>query len=543
VETNRIASYTLQREIGSGGMSTVYLAENSIGDRFAIKTLHLDLIQHESIRKRFRNEMEALKSLRDIEQVCQIKDFYEDGQQMAIVMEYLTGNDLLRFIRLNGPVAPQQLIGWMQVLLPAFVICHARKIVHRDVKPSNFFLTDDGKLKILDFGIAKALEQNAAPVNSMTLGLTQFQEVIGSPMYMSPEQVRGVALIDHRSDIYSLGVTIHTLLAGRNPYDGMNITSSFDMQDAVVNRALPPLGGALSAFDPIIQRATQKDPNARYQSVQTLLDELSALNAPPKKPITNRIVVQEDTLPPPAVQRQPPVRVAAAPPVAPVAVSGTKTSTNRNLTWILLIGAGVVALVAGYFLLRPATPTQAVRLTDAGEGRRSEAALSVRPVEGEPTPSDKEASVRQSIRQLTHLDDMPIGNQAAAFNAARESISALPREESNQLLLDSMYVVCSAEGARAIAAYTNTGDVRARQRAIEWYQTAYVLKPYPALQNRITRLQTETKTARNAPGLIVRSQSVPIPAAAPRRAPKSKPARKTAPKTRSPFVLDSEVNP
>ncbi|MBC7568862.1 MAG: protein kinase [Spirosoma sp.] len=132
-------------------------------------------------------------------------------------------------------------------------------------------------MKILDFGIAKALVQDTTPVNSMTLGLTQFQEVMGSPMYMSPEQVRGT-LIDHRSDIYSLGVTMHTLLMGRNPYDGMNITSTFDMQDAVVNRSLPPLTGSLSLFEPLIQRATQKNPAHRYPSVQLLLDDLNQLN-------------------------------------------------------------------------------------------------------------------------------------------------------------------------------------------------------------------------------------------------------------------------
>ena len=324
-------------------MSTVYLAENNIGDQFALKTLHVDLIQQESIRNRFRNEMEALKSLRNIEQVCQIRDFYEDGQQMAIVMEYLVGTDLLRLIRQNGPVAPQQLIGWMQVLLPAFIRCHDRKIVHRDVKPSNFFLTEQGNLKILDFGIAKALAQETTPVNSMTLGLTQFQEVMGSPMYMSPEQIRG-ALIDHRSDIYSLGVTMHTLLMGRNPYDGMNITSTFDMQDAVVNRSLPPLTGALSSFEPIIQRATQKDPAHRYASVQLLLNDLNQLNLQPKRPTPTPKAVDTRAESNAFTQPQP----RALRPAIPL-----DTGPNKKLKTGLVALLILLALPVGYIFLQP----------------------------------------------------------------------------------------------------------------------------------------------------------------------------------------------
>lgn len=509
-------------------MSTVYLAENNIGDQFALKTLNLDLIQQESIRNRFRNEMEALKSLRDIEQVCQIKDFYEDGQQMAIVMEYLTGHDLLRFIRLNGPVPPQQLIDWMRMLLPAFARCHDRKIVHRDVKPSNFFLTDQGNLKILDFGIAKALVQDTTPVNSMTLGLTQFQEVMGSPMYMSPEQVRGTR-IDHRSDIYSLGVTMHTLLMGRNPYDGMNITSTFDMQDAVVNRSLPPLTGSLSLFEPLIQRATQKNPAHRYPSVQLLLDDLNQLNIQP-----------EQSMPTPAALPTPSTsnaEGAARPrPATPAPRPANKNRLDNRLKIGLIALLVALILPVGYILLHRSDtgpmPEPVRVLTPDADRSKVTAPVGL---SGKVISSHDAASVREHGRLLARLDEIPAKNQAAVFAAARASFTT-HRQTADQLTLDSLYVLCSTRGAKAVVAFTNTKSARYQQRAIDWYQTAYALKPYPALKNRISRLQ---KTLVSAPGpseRVNKPRSTAVPA-------RAKQPRKPARKTSATFVPDSEVNP
>ncbi len=321
-------------------MSKVYFAVNSLNDPFAIKLLDNGLFTNEALRKRFRNEMEALKSLRDIEQVCQIKDFYEDAHQMAIVMEYLTGIDLLKYIRQNGPIAPAELIRWMQELLPAFATCHARKIVHRDVKPSNFFLTDAGKLKILDFGIAKALDQTEAHLNSMARGLTLAQEVIGSPMYMSPEQVRGLQQIDHRSDIYSLGVMMYTLLVGRNPYENLSSQSNYDVQEAVVKNPLPDLTDKLAVFNPIIQKATQKEPGDRYQSVQELQAHLDSISLT-TRPATPAGEAATRLIKPPTPPRSR-ISQAAVPVSASIKAKPTSVSPGRKVILSLaLLAAGV----------------------------------------------------------------------------------------------------------------------------------------------------------------------------------------------------------
>ena len=157
---------------------------------------------------------------------------------------------------------------------------------------------------------------------------------------------------------------------------------------------------------------------------------------------------------------------------------------------------------------------------------------------GKLTPGvDNGTSLREYGRLLARLDEIPANNQTAIFATARASFSAY-RQRADQSTLDSLYVMCSTEGAKAVVAFTNTKDAQYHQRAIDWYLTAYALKPYPALKNRITRLQTAPLPLAHAPEPLIRPRPA-LPAASA----KPKQTRKPAKKPRSPFVLDSEVNP
>ncbi len=576
VEPERIASYTLRHQIGSGGMAKVYFAVNSLQDPFAIKVLNLDLATHEAIRKRFRNEMEALKSLRDIEQVCQIRDFLEDGQRMAIVMELLTGVDLLRYIRREGPVAPAQLLAWMRQLLPAFATCHARKIVHRDVKPSNFFLTDTGKLKIMDFGIAKALDQREAQLNSMALGLTGVQEVLGSPMYMSPEQVRGLKEVDHRTDIYSLGVLIHTLLMGRSPYDGLSTRSAFDIQEAILKKPLPELPGELAVFNPLIQRATRKDPADRYQLVPEFLADLDALRLP-SQPGLGQPVREEPT----TVVTEPrggiiPVSRVTAPsdpteisggrspeaastPVAPtkrVSVPAAKPSGDRipapahadrpeensrpvsprtsiqtnqpaisagkravgGLVLVLVLGG----ILAGYFWNASSRAVQnPATTTDSATPPTTETAVLPAAKSTAQLPPDSDGvtplSWRQATRLLLGLGRIPRARHPAVFAAARRAFARHRTAPDGGPGLDSLYVMCAVRAAEARLAYQKNGDPATRQAALHWYETAYTLRPEPALQEWMKQLKGDVSV-----------KTTPVP--------------KRRKKLKQTFVPDTEVN-
>ena len=173
-------------------------------------------------------------------------------------MEYLEGEDLSDFIKRKGSPSDDQISKIFAQTLAAFHYAHLKGIVHRDIKPSNIFLLPDGTVKVLDFGIAKLYEANQE--------MTQTGTQMGTPIYMSPEQVKADKTIDLRSDIYSLGVTLFFTVTGKPPYDG-STTSQFDIFNKIVFEPLPGLQKQ-SIYEPIIVKACAKDRNDRYQNCQ-----------------------------------------------------------------------------------------------------------------------------------------------------------------------------------------------------------------------------------------------------------------------------------
>lgn len=251
----RLLNYTLGREIGRGGMASVWYAENSVGRKFAVKLLKPELVAGElSIAERFRNEAQIMVRL-EHPAILRVEDFYEEGTTLAIIMEYLVGHDLNQYIRSHGPLSEAQAVEWFTQILDAFAYVHQKGYFHRDVKPANMFLTETGLIKVMDFGIAKIVGDD--------LSLTQTDMLMGSPLYMSPEQITSPKSVDFRTDIYSLGVTLHALLTGKKPYDDAE-TSMFQIQSAIVHDPLPRLSHVSDAVNAAIQRATQKKPADRF---------------------------------------------------------------------------------------------------------------------------------------------------------------------------------------------------------------------------------------------------------------------------------------
>ncbi|MFM2037207.1 MAG: hypothetical protein RL432_146 [Bacteroidota bacterium] len=259
-----IGKYKITRLIGEGGMASVYEAEHEmLGTKVAIKILNPILSANAQIKERFRNEAKLMASL-DHSNITKVIDFDEQPQQLSIVMEYLNGEDLNEKIKRNGALPEKEVVTLFQQILAAFQYAHEKGIVHRDIKPSNIFILPDGRVKILDFGIAKLFGQG----NEMTQTGTQ----MGTPIYMSPEQVKADKSIDHRSDIYSLGVTMFYALHGKPPYNS-DTDSQFDIYNKIVFEPLPDLSNH-SHFDHFIKTACQKDREQRFQSC---LDCINAL--------------------------------------------------------------------------------------------------------------------------------------------------------------------------------------------------------------------------------------------------------------------------
>ena len=212
-----IGKYRVIRKLGEGGMGAVYLAEHALLRRkAAVKILHASFTQREDMVERFFNEARASTSIAD-PGIVQIFDFGYHGTMAYIVMEYLEGESLdARLKRLGKLDLPDVLRLARQMSLSLYA-AHKQGVVHRDLKPENVFIVNDPEVaggertKILDFGIAKLTDTEQSRVRTQT-GL-----MMGTPVYMSPEQCRGAGTLDHRADIYSLGCVIFHLLAGRPP--------------------------------------------------------------------------------------------------------------------------------------------------------------------------------------------------------------------------------------------------------------------------------------------------------------------------------------
>ena len=267
-----IDKYKIIRLIGEGGMASVYEAEHEmLGTKAAIKVLNPILSANAQIKERFRNEAKLMASL-DHPNITKVIDFDEQPQQLSILMEFLNGEDLKQKIKRNGALNEKEITDIFSQTLSAFQYAHEKGIVHRDIKPSNIFILPNGHVKILDFGIAKLFGQG----NEMTQTGTQ----MGTPIYMSPEQVKADKSRDHRSDIYSLGVTMFYAINGKPPYNS-ETDSQFDIFIKIVYEVLPKFS-IQSKFRDVVIKACQKNREERFQ---TCLEYLQALNLPSINPL------------------------------------------------------------------------------------------------------------------------------------------------------------------------------------------------------------------------------------------------------------------
>ncbi len=222
-----INGYTLKQQLGVGGMAEVWLAENKIGKKAAVKILLPKLCNDENVTARFLTEAKVMVDLNH-PNIRQVYDYGDIDGRPAIIMEYLDGDDLKSRIKRGQRFSEAEYEHWWNQLVDALNYTHKRGIVHRDIKPGNIFVDRDSNIKLLDFGIAKVRE---------SISSTQTGQKLGTLMYMSPEQVKDSKHIDYRTDVYSLAVTFVHLLTGRKPYDS-DTSSDFEISEQIVYKHL-----------------------------------------------------------------------------------------------------------------------------------------------------------------------------------------------------------------------------------------------------------------------------------------------------------------
>lgn len=274
--------YKLLRQLGAGGMGVVWEAEHTgVGRRVAVKLLHKSLLDKEtSLLNRLQREARLAGSL-DSPHIAAVLDTGIDPASGSpyLVMEYLVGEDLQTLITRATRLPPALAMRIAAQACLGLKKAHEANIIHRDVKPANMFLARrDGEVtvKILDFGIAKLKADDLASLDQASL--TRTGSLIGSPLFMSPEQARGMKTIDQRADVWSLGVVLFNMLTGRTPYDSIDALGELIL--AICSTASP----SVRDFAPevpmkvaeIVQRALQIAPEARYQNAGEMFDAIVA---------------------------------------------------------------------------------------------------------------------------------------------------------------------------------------------------------------------------------------------------------------------------
>lgn len=260
--------YKIIEVIGGGGMSNVYLAHDMILNRdVAIKILHYNFDDEDESYRRFQREALSATSLSH-PNIVSTYDVGEDEGHHYLVMEYVKGMTLKQYINEYAPLAPTRCVEIMQQLTSAIAVAHQNQIIHRDIKPQNVLMDEDGNVKVADFGIAMALTATS---------FTKTNSVLGTVHYLSPEQARG-GMTTKKSDIYSLGIVLYELLTGELPFSGESAVSialkHLQAETPSVRAIVPTVPQSL---ENVVLRATAKDARHRYFTVEKMHEDLETV--------------------------------------------------------------------------------------------------------------------------------------------------------------------------------------------------------------------------------------------------------------------------
>jgi len=430
--------YRLGELLGRGGMAEVHIGQDvRLGRDVAVKMLRPDMARDPTFQARFRREAQSAASLNH-PSIVAVYDTGEDdfaGNPVPyIVMEYVEGSTLRELLASGSRLVPERALEIVDGILAALAYSHQRGIVHRDIKPANVMLNRNGEVKVMDFGIARAMSDGAST-------MTQTSAVIGTAQYLSPEQARGEQ-VDARSDIYSAGCLLYELLAGRPPFVGdspVSVAYQHVREEPIPPSHIDP--DVPAAADAIVLRALTKDREERYQTADEMRADIrSALAGRP-------------VAPPPATQRINAVPGGAVPTSTFPMTTDTddrRDKSGRTLAYVLLgmavLAVFVIAALVGNSLFggggnRVAVPEVVGFTQDRAEAAITDAGLTV----GEVTQAnsdtvDQGLVISQSPEPGTEIDEadpVSLVISSGAKESTVPTLVGLSLDEARNALIDA----------------------------------------------------------------------------------------------------------
>ena len=424
----RLGLYEILEPLGAGGMGEVYRARDTrLGREIALKLLPEAFARDAERLARFEREARTIATLNhpSIVTLHSIEDV--DGVRF-LTMELVEGRDLTELVHAGGlPLA--QALDLSIPLAEALVAAHDKGVVHRDLKPANVMLTREGRVKVLDFGLAKltqAAHDERTQAATRSLELSTAGSVMGTAPYMSPEQIRGAA-VDSRSDLFSFGILVYELVTGKRPFGG---DSAADVTSAILRDPAPPLASTRDdlpgELDRIIGRCLEKDPRQRVQTAGEVLQDLRGLKR----------ALDTGTLMP----SSPPRTLLATEPLTVATAPGRGRSRG---VWPWVVVALIAVAAAGFFLYRQ---TSSTRTAKGADDKQSVGVLEFENVTGDPEIDWMKRGVAELLSaalvqspQLDVFDAQRLGDLAAADRtSAAPSIAFLARHGIHRAITGSI---------------------------------------------------------------------------------------------------------
>lgn len=343
--------YKIIGNIGSGGMANVFLAHDLILDReVAVKVLRFDFQNDKNAIRRFQREALAATELVHPNIVTVYDVGEEDGMQF-LVMEYVKGMDLKRYIQTHYPVPYLQIVDIVQQILSAVALAHQHRIIHRDLKPQNILINEEGVVKTTDFGIAIALSETS---------ITQTNSMLGSVHYLSPEQARG-SMATNQSDIYAIGIILYEMLTGKVPFDGESaVTIALKhFQDEIPSIRIYDKNVPQS-LENVVLKATAKEQADRYKTADEMREDLSTALSPERlnEPRWEPHALNDETraltpITDEMIAEQPAEPAVTEPEVEETADQKQEKPKKKRKKWWLILPILVIAallVIGGYFV-------------------------------------------------------------------------------------------------------------------------------------------------------------------------------------------------